>query len=128
MAAQNMSQWMADQRKCVASEVGIRSLLTPLNSISPSCRAPFFPRSFTLSFGIRCSCPPEYSLYTCLHLIPLQTVACFSFFLMSLLLLLLCTSLPMTLWLLTVRKTTSGFLIGSTYAPKRPHRVTLSDD
>ncbi len=64
MVAQNMSQWMADHRRRVASEVGCCSLLTPPpNSTFPPCRAPFlFSCSFTLSSGIRCNCLSVYGL------------------------------------------------------------------
>lgn len=45
MVAQNMSQWMADHRRRVASEVGCCSLLTPppqLHFPSLSCSLSFF--------------------------------------------------------------------------------------
>lgn len=116
MDAQNMSQWMADHRRRVASEVGSCSLLTPPTPFTLLVMLPLFPCSFTFSLGIRCSCLPVYSLYLSIYLVPLQTGSCF----------FPSTSrspppLSLTLWLQhPVRKATSGFLKGSTYASKSP--------
>lgn len=111
MDAQNMSQRMADHRRRVASEMGSRSLLTPPTPFSLLVMLLFFPCSFSL--GISCSCLCTvciclsiwYLYKHCLVSLPPPLHTAFSDPLIA---------------KLTVRKATSGFLKGSTYASKIP--------
>ena len=115
--AQNMSQWKADHKRKLGSELVSHSpLIPPPNSIFPPCHAPVFAALWLSLWGLdAAACLCTISIYP----VPLQIVSC-------------CfpsTSLspplhnPFSDPLVTkstIRKATSGILKGSTYASKSP--------